>query len=149
MGIATESVASYDTTLINPDFFKALGDSTRLRLMVALAGAGEPLCVCEMVYALQVPQYRVSKHLAVLARHGLVASGHRGTWVRYQASSELPAPFRECMLALSVREPYRADADRLRDRMLLRDPEGLCAVGFLPEEELASLITKAKSCCRR
>lgn len=149
METAVETVANYDTALITPDFFKALGDSTRLRLMVCLAGAGEPLCVCEMVYALQVPQYRVSKHLAVLARHGLVASGHRGTWVRYQASAELPAPFRECMLALSVREPYRADIERLRDRMLLRDEEGLCAVGFLPDDELKSLISQAKGCCRR
>jgi ArsR family transcriptional regulator len=149
METATETLATYDVRLISPEFFKALGDSTRLRLMVSLVGAGEPLCVCEMVYALRVPQYRVSKHLAVLARHGLVASAHRGTWVRYEASEALPKPFRECMLALSVHDPYRADAERLRDRMLLRDPDGQCAVGFLPDEDLKGLIAKAKTCCGR
>jgi len=147
MPTETETVASFDTHLISASFFRALGDPTRLRLVVALAAFGCDVCVCELVYGLQVPQYRVSKHLAVLARQGLVTSAHRGTWVRYRVSDELPSQFRECLLALSVREPHRADVGRLKDRMLLRDEQGLCSVGFVPESDLERLIEKARGGC--
>ncbi len=137
----------FDTTLINAGFFKALADATRLRLVVALTVAEKPVCVCELVYALQIPQYRVSKHLAVLSRAGLVEGHHRGTWVRYAVAPVLPQPFRECMIALSVTEPFRADQDRLSDRMLLRNSEGVCVVGFLSNLELKERITQVKSGC--
>jgi ArsR family transcriptional regulator len=114
---------------------------------VALVAAGHELCVCEMVYALKVPQYRVSKHLSVLARHSIVTSSHRGTWVRYSVAAEMPSHFRECLLALSIREPHKADCARLQDRILLRDEQGFCAVGFVPETELKALIEKARGTC--
>lgn len=144
----TEAVPRlFDITMINEGFFRALADTTRLRLLVALVSAEKPVCVCELVYALQIPQYRVSKHLAVLARAGLVEGHHRGTWVRYSTSTALAAPFRECMLALSVTEPYRGDHARLRDRMLLRNSEGTCVVGFVPDRELKDRITQVKRTC--
>jgi len=148
MPTETETVASFDTHLVSAPFFRALGDPTRLRLVVTLAAFDCDICVCELVYGLQVPQYRVSKHLAVLARQGLVHSAHRGTWVRYRVSEALPPQFLECLIALSVREPHRTDISRLKDRMLLRDEKGLCAVGFVPEADLARRIEKARGeCC--
>lgn len=149
MPTARDMAAPFDVhRLISASFFRALGDATRLRLVVALAAFDHDVCVCELVYALQVPQYRVSKHLAVLARQGIVVSAHRGTWVRYEISDALPPHFRECLTALGEREPHQADVIRLKDRLLLRDAQGLCSVGFLPEADLQRLLEKARQeCC--
>ncbi len=135
----------YDPRYVNAGFFKALGDPTRLRLMVALAAFDCNLCVCELVYGLKIPQYRASKHLAVLSKHGLVTSSHRGTWVMYSASPNLPAAFDACMKSLGEAEPYRTDIRRIDNRRLLRDDQGLCAVGFVPEEQIDALIARARS----
>jgi len=140
----TVIMPSYDAKYVNAGFFKALADSTRLRLMVALVAFGDPLCVCELVYGLKIPQYRASKHLAILSNHGLVSSQHRGTWVRYEASPDLPPAFQGCMKALGEAEPYRADIQRLADRRLLRGNDGFCAVGFVPEAKLEALIKCAR-----
>ena len=53
---------------------QVLGEPTRLRLLNLLAQTGE-VCVCELVDALQLPQYNVSRHLSVLARAGWVSTG--------------------------------------------------------------------------
>ena len=142
---ATSGNDGYDPRYVNAGFFKALGDTTRLRLMVALAAFDVPLCVCEMVYGLKIPQYCASKHLAVLANHGLVNSAHRGTWVMYSPSPSLPSAFSGCMKSLGDAEPYRTDIKRICDRRLLRDGQGLCAVGFAPEEKVDALIKDARS----
>jgi ArsR family transcriptional regulator len=54
-----------------PDIFKALADSTQLRILRALDGA--ELHVNEMVDVLELPQPTVSRHLGVLLHAGLVA----------------------------------------------------------------------------
>ena len=64
--------------------FKALGDSTRLRILALLAG-GE-VCVCHIHDTIRVPQPTVSRHLAYLRRAGLVDTRRRGTWIHYQMS---------------------------------------------------------------
>lgn len=147
--MATKTAKVATMSLVGPSLFRALGDLTRLRLITALSALGD-LCVCEMVYGTQVPQYRVSKHLAILAKAELVNAAHRGTWVRYHATEALPVELRACLSALAAQEPYASDIERIRDRMLLRDEKGLCAVGFAPENEIDDLITTAKTrkgCC--
>ncbi|MFP4696420.1 ArsR family transcriptional regulator, partial [Thiohalospira sp.] len=39
-------------------FFRALSDGTRLRCLMLLQAEGE-LCVCELTYALELPQPRI------------------------------------------------------------------------------------------
>lgn len=63
--------------------FKALGDSTRLRLLIMLAESDEPLCVCELNAAFDLEQPTVSHHLKVLRKAGLVSVERRGTWAYY------------------------------------------------------------------
>ena len=46
-------------------FFKALSDLTRLRMLVLLSHEGE-LCVCELTHALDEIQPKISRHLAQL-----------------------------------------------------------------------------------
>lgn len=63
------------------EIFKALGDPVRLRIMRLLLE--RELCVCELVHALEMPQYRVSRHLGVLRRAGLVQDRRQGAWRHY------------------------------------------------------------------
>lgn len=63
--------------------FKALSDSTRLRMLLLLLSHGE-LCVCDLMESLQIPQSTASRHLALLRSAGLVDGERRGTWMYYQ-----------------------------------------------------------------
>ena len=95
--------------------FKALSEPVRLRIVHLLRQRGE-LCVCDLVDALELPQSAVSRHLAYLRHHGLVAARREGTWMYYQLA---PAtPFAERLLALlgsdaDVIPELRRDARRL------------------------------------
>jgi ArsR family transcriptional regulator len=64
--------------------FKALADTTRLRILRLLM-AGE-VCVCHIHEALNIPQSRASRHLAYLRRAGLVTTRRQGLWVHYSLS---------------------------------------------------------------
>lgn len=70
-------------------FFRALGDATRLRCVVLLYGERE-LCVCELTYALDQAQPKVSRHLGQLRQAGVVESHRRGTWMHYRLHPDLP-----------------------------------------------------------
>ncbi len=62
-------------------FFKALSDETRLRIMMLLM-QGE-LCVCDVMLVLDEPQSKVSRHLAYLKHSGLTNSKRAGVWMHY------------------------------------------------------------------
>ena len=61
--------------------FKAFADETRMRMLHILT-AGE-LCVCDIMSTLNLPQSKVSRHLAYLRRCGLVKDRKKGLWVYY------------------------------------------------------------------
>jgi ArsR family transcriptional regulator len=61
--------------------FKALADSTRLRILGLLL-TGE-VCVCHIHESLNIPQPKASRHLAYLRRSGLVDARKDGLWVHY------------------------------------------------------------------
>src|SRR5918994_1631481 len=69
------------------ELFKALADTTRLRIL-ALLGSNE-VCVCHIHDSLGLPQPTVSRHLAYLRRAGLVDARRDGVWMHYQLSSAL------------------------------------------------------------
>ncbi|HKL78686.1 MAG TPA: metalloregulator ArsR/SmtB family transcription factor [Gammaproteobacteria bacterium] len=71
-------------------FFRALGDETRLRCLALLHAEGE-LCVCELTYALDLAQPKISRHLGQLRNAGVVESHRHGTWMHYRLHPELPA----------------------------------------------------------
>ncbi len=68
------------------EFFRLFSDPTRYRILHALA-QGE-FCVCELVDALQTPQYTVSRHLAGMRKGGWVSERRDGTWIYYQLARE-------------------------------------------------------------
>ena len=63
--------------------FKTLADPTRLRLAVLLALNGET-CVCELAAALEAPDCRISRHLAIMKDRGVVEARREGTWMHYR-----------------------------------------------------------------
>lgn len=71
------------------DFFNTLSDATRRRLLSLLIGHGE-LCVCELTAALNMPQPKISRHLAVMREAGLLAVRRDGTWIYYRLDPLLP-----------------------------------------------------------
>ena len=62
---------------------KVLSDPTRLRLAVVLSLNGET-CVCTLAGGLTEPEYKISRHLAVMRSAGLVEARRAGTWMHYQ-----------------------------------------------------------------
>lgn len=111
--------------------FKALSDLTRIRALRMILAAEGPVCVCELADALELPQYQVSKHLAILRQVGLVTDSRIGTWVYYSIPSDA-GEFAAGLYSL-VRERvngpiFEGDAKRLKARLALRK-EGRCVLG--------------------
>lgn len=67
-------------------YFKALSDETRLRLIHVLNR--HELSVNELVAILEMGQSRVSRHLKILTGAGLLTSRRDGLWVFYSAAAE-------------------------------------------------------------
>lgn len=66
------------------DFFKALADPYRLRIVATLRRTKHEVCVCDFTDAFPLKQPAVSHHLAVLRDAGIVKCERRGTWVYYK-----------------------------------------------------------------
>ena len=65
--------------------FRALGDRHRVKIVSALARAGEEaICVCDFVAALGLAQPTVSYHLKQLSAVGLLERERRGTFSYYR-----------------------------------------------------------------
>lgn len=76
--------------MMSPDsLFEALADETRRRILALLLTRGE-LCVCDLFGVLQLPQPKVSRHLAVLRESDILVSRKQGTWVHYRLNPEMP-----------------------------------------------------------
>ncbi|MCX6617405.1 MAG: metalloregulator ArsR/SmtB family transcription factor [Acidobacteria bacterium] len=67
------------------DYFKALADANRLRIMNLLLH-GE-LCVCDIQRVLESPQPNVSRHLASLRHAGLVLDRRDGLRMFYRLNN--------------------------------------------------------------
>ena len=88
---AVSSGALRFTAMIDPQaFFEALADPIRRRILALLLDADE-LCVCDLHSALDAPQPKVSRHLAVLRGARLVRVRRDGVWMRYRLDPQLPA----------------------------------------------------------
>jgi ArsR family transcriptional regulator, arsenate/arsenite/antimonite-responsive transcriptional repressor len=111
---------------VDLEIFKACADATRLRLLVLLSE--RELCVCELVDILEMPQGKISRHLAVLRRAGLVADRRAGTWINYslqRAESPLTRRLRAYLKAEARNgDTMAADLARLHD---LADCGEICA----------------------
>jgi ArsR family transcriptional regulator len=64
--------------------FGAVGDATRMKVLLLLSQ--REMCVCELESALELPQPTVSHHLGVLEQADLVKRNKKGKFVFYQAN---------------------------------------------------------------
>jgi ArsR family transcriptional regulator len=98
--------------------FKALADSTRLRILGLLL-TGE-VCVCDIHETLKIPQPKASRHLAYLRRSGLVETRRDGLWIHYRMGTltdpVLAAISDAVCHALTHIEAVQRDAGRLQKR---------------------------------
>ena len=99
-------------------YFKALADTTRLRILGLLL-TGE-VCVCHIHESLKIPQPKASRHLAYLRRAGLVQARREGLWMHYSLA-EMPDPVLQALSetlrhALVHVESVHKDADRLHKK---------------------------------
>lgn len=116
--------ATTDSRLtILEEAFKALADSTRLRILGLLAG-GE-ICVCNIHECLGIPQPTASRHLAYLRKKGLVLTRKDGLWVHYKLAP-LDEPVIRMLLSAVTHALCHCDAVK-NDRQRLEAQTGCCA----------------------
>ena len=98
-------------------FFKALSDETRLRIMMLLT-QGE-LCVCDLMLVLDEPQSKVSRHLAYLKHSGLTKSKRAGVWMHYSLKEPTDEAHRAQLDFLKGQLPrlpqFRMDREKLSE----------------------------------
>lgn len=121
--------------------FKALSDETRLRILNLFLKSGKNLCVCELMDALLLPQYAISKALMIMKNAELFTTSKEGTWVYYKLNKDTQENknlfnFIKSNLSSSILEE---DEKRLNKRLMLREKDK-CVVGIIPEEDLMKLI---------
>lgn len=98
------------------NIFRAIGEETRLRIIVLLL-RGE-LTVTELTQILGQSQPRVSRHLKILADAGLVERYREGSWMFYRAAEG----GRDGLTIKAVTEALRELAE-VEDRLIARDRE--------------------------
>lgn len=132
---------------LTPDLlFKSLADLTRLRCLVLLQRECE-LCVCELTYALEQAQPKVSRHLAQMREAGVVLDRRQGLWVHYRLHPDLPWWAAEVLRAtadgIAGQSPFREDCARLAQ--MPNRPGVRCGTTTLqPDEEHLSMTNHRK-----
>jgi len=91
-----------DQTYTLARLFKALGDETRLNLVILLSQqeSGNAFCVGRLARELDTSMSNVSQHLRVLKDLGLVRGERRGYRIHYFLDQERIAAYQELAQAL-------------------------------------------------
>lgn len=94
--------------------YRCFGEETRLRILHLLTRG--PLCVCHFQGLLDVPQVKVSQHLAYLKRHGLVTATRHANWMIYSLPKDLSPEFKANLRCLEECAPkqFRSDLKKLK-----------------------------------
>lgn len=102
---------------------KALGQSTRLKIIFLLAR--QEHCVCELERILNASQPAISQHMRVLKATGLVSERREGQWIFYSLNkAALKAVLAAMTLALDdpAKHAGGMDAEWRIEAELLNDP---------------------------
>lgn len=96
--------------------YQCFCDATRLRIIHLLTKG--PLCVCHFQDILDVPQTKVSQHLAYLRKKGMVETTRHGQWIIYSLPAKPPMELESNLRCLqdcaSTDKRFRADLKRLK-----------------------------------
>ncbi|MFA6045168.1 MAG: metalloregulator ArsR/SmtB family transcription factor [Phycisphaerales bacterium] len=89
--------------LLDADLFRALSDPTRLNLLACLIKCARPCAVSEIASCCKVDLSVVSRHLAQLARAGLIRGDKQGRVLLYSpCSQDLASTLRELASAIDA-----------------------------------------------
>ncbi|WP_242975817.1 metalloregulator ArsR/SmtB family transcription factor [Desulfosporosinus sp. FKB] len=69
------------------EFYKALGDEIRLRIIDMLSE--QEMCVCEIIERLGLSQPAVSHHLKILKHAGILRDTKEGKWIYYSLNTDV------------------------------------------------------------
>lgn len=113
------------------EIFRALSDETRLRIIHLLVLSNKALCVCEIVDALEEPQYNISRHLKVLRNAGLIEEVKDGRWVYCSLVKRSDSFINHILRAISSisNEILTSDYRELKKRLKMR-VAGKCVTGI-------------------
>lgn len=92
----------------------ALSELIRIKLVRLLLD--RELCVCELVGALEEPQYKVSRHLAILKNAGIVQDRREGIWMIYSIDPNLAPEWLLALKALSQVWDYNNEIQNVLHR---------------------------------
>jgi ArsR family transcriptional regulator len=114
--------------------FKALSDSTRLRIVPLLLR--RELCVCELMFILKMEQSRISHQLRILKDADLVEDRRDGKWIVYRIPPGLRRTL-EFLLKRSLgpeleRSAVLAEDRAGLDRCLKQDVRRRKSISFTP-----------------
>lgn len=108
-------------------YFKALGDTNRLRILNLLLH-GE-LCVCDIQYVLEATQPNVSRHLSYLKNSGLVLDRRDGYRIFYRLAD--PKQGTKKRLFEFLQGAYKSEEQLQGDKKRLKEAieAGSCTLG--------------------
>ncbi|MBD1387946.1 metalloregulator ArsR/SmtB family transcription factor [Neiella sp. HB171785] len=106
------------------DAIKALADANRLELTLLIADQGE-LCVCELVVAVQQPQAKISRNLALLRRAEILLDRRQGKWVHYQLNPSTPDWIKQMLTTIKQTETRHLNQQRQRLEQMGDRPQRL------------------------
>lgn len=123
------------------DFYKALGDDTRLKILEMLTG--REMCVCEILNRLNMSQPAVSHHLKILKQAGLVKDSREGKWIYYSLNDRVF----ENIFAGEAPEILQNYAAPIRRQLAGLKPSPVRTDPALCEKLTKETITKGKIIC--
>jgi ArsR family transcriptional regulator len=108
----------------NPvDYFKALADDTRVRLLNVLSD--RELNVNELVAIFEMGQSRISRHLKILAEAGLVTVRRDGLWAFYRGA-DIDQKVASAIIPLVKTHPrFREDVEKADEVFRMREEESI------------------------
>jgi ArsR family transcriptional regulator len=124
-----------------PQFFQALGDSTRLRLLNLMRE--QEVCVCYFVEILGGPQPKISRHLAYLRNAGIVSARREGKWMHYRI--EMPPHCGAAQVLRQTLDVLREDKAMQADRARLT--RACCAPARYALDGAPLPTNVAEACC--
>ena len=74
----SETVADTKTAKKQSNFFKALADEKRIRIIKLLMN--KEMCICELMVCLDMTQPNLSHHIQILENVGIVQRKKKGKW---------------------------------------------------------------------
>jgi DNA-binding transcriptional ArsR family regulator len=81
-----ESIPPSEALVQRSAVFRALADPTRLKILAMLSI--QPLCVCVIKHVLNIADSKLSYHLNVLKKAGLISGEYQKNWIIYRITEK-------------------------------------------------------------